>query len=135
MYALVRDDAGLPPAYRLEPPRGPGPVQRAFGIEGEAAYALCVKTPEAPGAAPLGEGRTRLPRAERCPSHGRRHEAEGAAPLDLERVEIPLTGVGRDAGDAGAVPPRGRAGSDLLRPLPPGRDHASMGPLSGEVWA
>lgn len=132
VYAPVRNGAGLHLAYRLELPREPGPVQRALGIEAEAAYALSVKNPEAPGAALLGEGRARLPRAEQRLFRGRRYEAESAAPLDHEGVEILLAGEGRDAG---AGLPEGHAGSDLLRLLPPGRDRARTEPLLEGVWA
>lgn len=135
VYALVRDGAGLHLAYRLELPRDPGPVQRALGIEAEAVYALSIKNPEAPGAALLGEGRARLPRAQQRLFRGRRYEVESAAPLDHEGVEILLAGEGHDAGEAGAVLPRGRAGSDLLRLLPPGRDRAGTEPLLEGVWA
>ena len=132
VYAPVRNGVGLHLAYRLELRREPGTVQRALGIEAEAAYALSVKNPEAPGAALLGEGRARLPRAEQRLFRGRRYEAESAAPLDHEGVEILLAGEGRDAG---AGLPEGHAGSDLLRLLPPGRDRARTEPLLEGVWA
>lgn len=132
VYALVRDGAGLHLAYRLELPRDPGPVQRALGIEAEAVYALSIKNPEAPGAALLGEGRARLPRAQQRLFRGRRYEAENVAPLDHEGIEVLLTGEGRDAG---TELPQGHAGSDLLRLLPPGRDRVGTEPLLEGVWA
>ncbi len=142
VYALSVKDGQMHLAYALELPDDPGPVQTAFKIAPEAAFALSIKNPEAgqPKAAGLsGEQKADYPDKLQELFRDRRFAQEDARLLDYEGAEFIMVGARtkphKDVSLALDPDQEDDKSADMLRKLRMVKSRHPVEPLFKGDWA
>ncbi|MGQ9365284.1 hypothetical protein [Azospirillum sp. ST 5-10] len=135
MYAIARTDGDTHLVYALEQPEKPGPVQKAFNLRHDGAFALSVKNPEA---GTLHGEAAPYPKTVLRDFDGRRF-AEDPHLLDYEGAEFVLIGARGNPGSAYDIDfdaeEQQPGHADVVRALKLGRRDSPAEPLVTGNWA
>lgn len=141
-YMLIQPGRDMHFVYSLELPDKPGKVQRALGIEPEAAFVVSIKNPEkgSPKAAGLSEERKAdYPKSLQQEFEGRRFAPTDPHLLDFEGAEFILVGARDDPEERYGIdiPAEDEEGgkADIFTKLRMARSRHPAEPLFEGKWA